>query len=128
VAVRVFRGNSADQTTVLEQARIICDEYGVKAVAFVGDRGRLTPKRIEELHALGYKTLTALTHPQMRDLLQRRVVQLELFNEQEWMAATSSAARLPRWAFPGHGDSRCHQHARHGSATDSGSAESQVAA
>ena len=43
----------------------------------------LTPKRIEELHALGYKTLTALTHPQMRELLQRRVVQLELFNEQE---------------------------------------------
>ena len=83
VAVRVFRGNTADQTTVLEQARIICDEYGVKDVVFVGDRGMLTPKRIEELHALGYKTLTALTHPQMRDLLQRRVVQLELFNEQE---------------------------------------------
>ena len=83
VAVRVFRGNTVDQTTVLEQARIICDEYGVKDVIFVGDRGMLTPKRIEELHALGYKTLTALTHPQMRDLLQRRVVQLELFNEQE---------------------------------------------
>ena len=42
----------------------------------------LTAKRFEELHALGYKTLTALTHRQMRDLLQRRVVQLELFNEQ----------------------------------------------
>jgi transposase len=83
VAVRVFRGNTADQTTVLEQAQIICDEYGVKDVVFVGDRGMLTPKRIEELHALGYKTLTALTHPQMRDLLQRKVVQLELFSEQQ---------------------------------------------
>ena len=83
VAVRVFRGNTADQTTVLEQAQTICDEYGVKDVVFVGDRGMLTPRRIEELHALGYKTLTALTHPQMRELLQRRVVQLELFNEQE---------------------------------------------
>jgi transposase len=83
VAVRVFRGNTADQTTVLEQARIICDEYGVKDVVFVGDRGMLTPKRIEELHALGYKTLTALTHPQMRDLLQRKVVQLELFSKQQ---------------------------------------------
>lgn len=83
VAVRVFRGNTADQTTVLEQARTLCDEYGVKDVVFVGDRGMLTPKRIEELHALGYKTLTALTHPQMRDLLQRKVVQLELFSEQQ---------------------------------------------
>jgi transposase len=83
VAVRVFRGNTVDQTTVLEQAQTICDEYGVKDVVFVGDRGMLTPKRIEELHALGYKTLTALTHPQMRELLQRRVVQLELFNERE---------------------------------------------
>ena len=83
VAVRVFRGNTTDQTTVLEQAQTLCDEYGVKDVVFVGDRGMLTPKRIEELHALGYKTLTALTHPQMRELLRRRVVQLELFNEQE---------------------------------------------
>ena len=83
VAVRVFRGNTADQTTVLEQAQTICNEYGVKDVVFVGDRGMLTPKRIEELHALGYKTLTALTHPQMRDLLQRKVVQLELFSEQQ---------------------------------------------
>jgi len=83
VAVRVFRGNTADQTTVLQQAQTICEEYGVKDVVFVGDRGMLTPKRIEELHVLGYKTLTALTHPQMRELLQRRVVQLELFNEHE---------------------------------------------
>lgn len=83
MAVRVFRGNTTDQTTVLQQAQTICDEYGVKEVAFVADRGMLTPKRIEELHALGYKTLTALTHPQMRELLQRRVVQLELFNEQQ---------------------------------------------
>ncbi len=82
VAVRVFRGNTADQTTVLDQAKTICDEYGVQEVIFVGDRGMLTPRRIEELHALGYKTLTALTHPQMRELLQRRVVQLELFSEE----------------------------------------------
>ena len=54
VAVRVFRGNTADQSTVLEQAQTICDEYGVKDVAFVADRGMLTPKRIEELHTLGY--------------------------------------------------------------------------
>jgi transposase len=83
VAVRVFRGNTTDQTTVLEQAQTICDEYGVKDVVFVADRGMLTPKRIEELHTLGYKTITALTHPQIRELLQRRVVQLELFNERE---------------------------------------------
>jgi len=83
VAVRVFRGNSADQSTVLEQAQTICQEYGVKDVVFVADRGMLTPRRIEELHALGYRTLTALTHMQIRQLLERRVVQLELFNEQE---------------------------------------------
>jgi len=88
VAVQVFRGNTADQTTVLDQAKTICDEYGVQEVIFVGDRGMLTPRRIEELHALGYKTLTALTHPQMRELLQRRVVQLELFSEDQSISVT----------------------------------------
>lgn len=83
VAVEVFRGNTNDQSTVLAQARRVSEQYGVKDVVFAGDRGMLTPKRIEEVSALGFKTLTALTHPQIRKLLERKVIQLDLFDERE---------------------------------------------
>jgi len=83
VAVEVFRGNTSDQSTVLTQAKRLSEQYGVKDVVFAGDRGMLTPKRIAEVSALGFKTLTALTHPQIRDLLERKVIQMELFDERE---------------------------------------------
>ena len=41
----------------------------------------LTPKRIEEVTQYGFKTLTALTHPQIFQLLERDVIQPELFDE-----------------------------------------------
>ena len=81
VAVEVFKGNTSDQTTVLGQAKKLANDYGVKSVVFTGDRGMLTPKRIDDVTALGYKTLTALTHPQIRTLLEKDVIQLGLFDE-----------------------------------------------
>ena len=83
VAVEVFRGNTNDQSTVAEQARRLSECYGVKDIIFAGDRGMLTPKRIEEVSAMDFKTLTALSHPQIVDLLERKVVQLELFDEEQ---------------------------------------------
>jgi hypothetical protein len=81
VAVEVFRGNTPDQTTVLGQAKKVAEDYGVESVVFAGDRGMLTPKRIDEVTELGYKTLTALTHAQIRTLLEKDVIQLGLFDE-----------------------------------------------
>ena len=81
VAVEVFRGNTSDQATVWDQARRLAEEYGVQEVVLAGDRGMLTPKRIEEVSAFGFRTLTALTHPQMYALLARKVIQPELFDE-----------------------------------------------
>ncbi len=81
VAVDVFSGNTTDQTTVWDQARRLADEFGVSDVILAGDRGMLTPKRIEEVSAIGFSTLTALTHPQIEALLEKRVIQPELFDE-----------------------------------------------
>lgn len=81
VAVEVFRGNTADQSTVWDQARRLSHQYGVKEVVFAGDRGMLTPKRIEEVTSLGFRTLTALTHPQMNALVIKKAIQPELFDE-----------------------------------------------
>ena len=72
--VAVFRGNTSDQTTVLGQAKKLANDYKVKEVIFVGDRGMLTPKRIEEVNQLGYKTLTVLNRNQLKELVQRGVI------------------------------------------------------
>ena len=81
VAVEVFNGRTSDQSTVKEQAEKLARSYGVKEIIFAGDRGMLTPKRIEEVNACGFKTLTALTHPQIYSLLEKDVIQPELFDE-----------------------------------------------
>ena len=97
VAVKVFRGNTSDQSTVLDQAKRLSEEYGVKDVVFAGDRGMLTPKRLAEVSALGFKTLTALTHPQIRDLLERKVIQMELFDEREPVAVHDPEQKALRY-------------------------------
>jgi len=97
VAVEVFRGNTSDQSTVLAQAKRVSEQYGVKDVVFAGDRGMLTPKRIAELSALGFKTLTALTHPQIRALLERKVIQMELFDEREPVAVHDPEQKTLRY-------------------------------
>ena len=81
VAIEVFNGRTSDQATVKEQAEKLAHSYGVQEIVFAGDRGMLTPKRIEEVNAYGFKTLTALTHPQIYKLLEKDVIQPELFDE-----------------------------------------------
>ena len=83
VAVEVFNGRTSDQTTVKGQVDRLAKQFGVEEIVFAGDRGMLTPKRIEEVSELGFKTLTALTHPQITKLLERNVVQPELFDDRE---------------------------------------------
>ena len=79
VAVEVFRGNTSDQATVLGQAKKLANDYKVKEVIFVEDRGMLTPKRIEEVNQIGYKTLAVLNRNQLKDLVQRGVINADQF-------------------------------------------------
>jgi len=81
VAVEVFSGKTSEQMTVKQQVERLAVQYGVREIVFAGDRGMLTPKRIEEVNAAGFKTLTALTHPQILGLLEKRVIQLGLFDD-----------------------------------------------
>lgn len=83
VAVEVFSGNTSDQTTVLAQAQKLANDYQVKNVIFVGDRGMLTAKRIEEVNQLGYKTLTVLNRLQLRELKQQGIITAEDFSSKD---------------------------------------------
>lgn len=81
VGLAVYAGNTADQTTVKDRVKELKADHGIQEVVFAGDRGMLTPPRLSELKAAGLRTLTALTHPLMQALVERKVIQPGLFDE-----------------------------------------------
>jgi transposase len=82
LAVRVFAGNTADPATVVEQIRILREQFQVQEFVFVGDRGMVKSKGIQALQQANLRYITALTDPQIRRLLSEKILQLELFAEQ----------------------------------------------
>jgi transposase len=82
LAVRVFEGNTADPTTVPTQITILKQRFAVEEVVFVGDGGMVKAKGKAALTAERIRYITALSEPQVRHLLKRHVLQLELFDEQ----------------------------------------------
>lgn len=84
IAVETFRGNVPDQVTVKGQVEKITKDFKTKEVVFVGDRGMLTPKRIQEVQQEGFKIITALTHEQMQTLLNQECFKIEDFKKGEF--------------------------------------------
>lgn len=81
VAVEVFKGSTSDQLTVYDQVRTISKNYGIKNIVFTGDRGMLTQKRIDEVNSVDFKTITALTHTQIQQMISADLIQPGLFDE-----------------------------------------------
>ena len=81
VAVEVFKGSTSDQTTVYDQVKLIANDFGIKNIIFTGDRGMLTQKRIEEVNSENFKTITALTHIQIKQMIDDDIIQPGLFDE-----------------------------------------------
>jgi transposase len=82
LAVRVFKGNTSDPTTVADQVKIIKEQFQVEELVFVGDRGMVKSKGKQALAQAGLRYITALTDPQIRRLLHTGTLQLGLFHEQ----------------------------------------------
>jgi transposase len=80
IAVRVFQGNTQDPKTVSEQVRILAENFGVKEVTLVGDRGMLKGPQIDALPN-DFRYITAITKPQIRTMLSEGILQYELFTE-----------------------------------------------
>ena len=81
VGVEIFKGNVADQKTVLDQVKKLSGKYGIKEAIFTGDRGMLTAKRVDEISETDFKIITALTHLEMKTLLEKEDIQKDLFDE-----------------------------------------------
>jgi transposase len=80
VSVQVFRGNTADNTTVLEQIQKIVIRFGVKRSIFVGDRGMLKSPQLKEIGDQA-DHITALTTPQMRTLIKNEILTIDMFQD-----------------------------------------------
>ena len=80
VAIRLFKGNTQDTTTVSDQVRILAQSFGAAQVTLVGDRGMLKGPQINALPD-DFRYVTALTKPQIRTQLKKGVLQFDLFSE-----------------------------------------------
>jgi len=82
LAVEVYPGNTADPTTVIDQADKLANQFGLSQIVFVADRGMLTQPQIDKLksHA-GFGWITALTSVAIRELVAHKDLQLSLLDE-----------------------------------------------
>ena len=84
VGVEVFAGNTQDASTVPEKIAQLQREYGLKEIIFVGDRGMITKADADKIKEIeGLHTISALTHRQIVELVERKVITAELFDEEK---------------------------------------------
>jgi len=84
VGVEVFAGNTQDASTVPGKIAQLQRQYGLKEIIFVGDRGMITKAVAQKLEATqGLYTISALTHRQIVQLLERKLISAELFDDKQ---------------------------------------------
>jgi hypothetical protein len=92
IAVDVYRGNTGDPTTVVDQVQKLRERFHLTRVVLVGDRGMLTQPQIEKIKAhppMGW--ITALTTVAIRGLLAEGSLQLSLLDEKNLVEIQSPA-------------------------------------
>jgi transposase len=79
ISVEVFPGNTKDITTVEGKIKEIRKDFGVTETIFVGDRGMISTENFDSFD--GIKTISGLTHSDMKKLIDDNNIQLSLFDE-----------------------------------------------
>ncbi len=70
ITLEIYRGNTKDETTVAGTVERLRSLFGVTGAVFVGDRGMLTTKNLERLHAAGYHYVVAETLSHEKEILE----------------------------------------------------------
>ena len=82
VSISVYPGNTGDPKTLLPQVEKVRNSFGIKKIVFVGDRGMISQKQIDQLAGVeGLDWITALKSGAVRELVQAGALQLGLFDE-----------------------------------------------
>lgn len=85
VAVEVFEGNRGDPTTISSQIQKLREQFELKSVVVVGDRGMLTEARIrDEFKGVeGLDWISALRGPAIRKLMENKDFSPSLFDNRD---------------------------------------------
>ncbi|MCH8146426.1 MAG: IS1634 family transposase [Planctomycetes bacterium] len=91
IAVEVFQGNTADPKTLGAQIKKVRRRFGIQRVVFVGDRGMITSKRIDqELRDVdGLDWITALRADNIKKLASQKVIEPSLFDDRDLVTVHS---------------------------------------
>jgi transposase len=81
LSIEVFSGNTTDTKTMGAQIQKALQRFGAQGVTFVGDRGMIKGPQIRELGQESFHYITAITKPQIESLLQKNIIQMELFEQ-----------------------------------------------
>lgn len=93
VSIEVFPGNTQDPATLASQIRKVAQRFGGGEVTFVGDRGMIKSRQIEDLAGHGLHYITAITKPQIESLLSAGVLAMTLFDQALAEVAADSGPR-----------------------------------
>ena len=95
LSIEVFAGNTSDPTTVASQIAKAAGRFGAGPgdVTFVGDRGMLKSRQVEDVTQHGFHYITAITKPQILTLLDRGVIQMNLFDQELAEVADNEGVR-----------------------------------
>jgi len=81
ISIQLYRGNTGDPPTFLDAVQKLKVRFGAEEVALVGDRGMIKRLGKAALGEAKFCYVTALTDPQIRALLAKKRLQLELFED-----------------------------------------------
>ncbi|MCF7734650.1 MAG: IS1634 family transposase [Akkermansiaceae bacterium] len=103
VCVEVFPGNTQDASTVIDKIRELRTRHGVDDFVFVGDRGMITASNEAKLGTLpegdGIQIISALTHLEIVQMLQRTGHEPELFDQNQIVEITDPDAPARRYCL-----------------------------
>ena len=82
LSIQLYRGNTSDPPTFLDAVEKLKVRLGAQEIALVGDRGMIKRLGKQALGEAKFRSVSALTDPQIRALLKKGVLQMEFFDEQ----------------------------------------------
>ena len=90
VAISVHEGNTSDSKTFMPQVQRLREEFGIKRMVMVGDRGMISQKAIDAMSQdADVAWITALRSSSIRTLVEQRHLQLGLFDERNLLEISS---------------------------------------
>jgi transposase len=90
VAISVHEGNTSDSKTFMPQVTRLREQFGIKRVVMVGDRGMISQKAIDEMSQdSDMAWVTALRSASIRTLVEQKHLQLGLFDERNLLEVSS---------------------------------------